>query len=313
MKPGSFQMIAVDWGATRFRAHLVDADGHVVASRRSDEGLATLFGGDFEAILVARCGDWIAAHPGIPLAMAGMVGGRSGWREAPYVPCPAGPAEIEAALLRFTLADGTPASIVPGVASEDERTLDVMRGEETQILGTGATDAVVVLPGAHSKWAVVRGGRIVYFHTYMTGEFYSLLRQHSILRLLDGPVEPARETAARDAAFDSGLVAAGRQGGILHQAFMARTGALFGAFSGAGVGQFLSGLMIGAEIAAARALVPSDLPLHLVADGEVARRYRRALAAVGLSATTRGGRETFLAGLSRLALTRRKADHHDFS
>ncbi len=116
------------------------------------------------------------------MLLVGMVGSREGWVVAPYATCPAGPAEIAAAMIPVDLGDRPQAHIVPGLFCEPAPgAADVMRGEETLVLGCGVEDGLVCLPGTHPKWVVMRGGRIERFATYMTGEMYALLREHSMI------------------------------------------------------------------------------------------------------------------------------------
>lgn len=289
--------VAVDWGTTRFRAHLVAGDGHLIDSRASDDGMSRVKDGGFEAVLARMCAAWFADYPDIPVLMAGMVGSRNGWREVPYVTCPAGIAEIAAGMVSLDIAGGHRIHIVPGLVTNDAAA-DVMRGEETQILGVGARDAVVILPGTHSKWATVRGGRIETFRTFMTGEFYSLLTRHSVLRLL--AEAPSDDIEARAASL-RGVAAAAGGGGLLNLAFHARTGVLAGRLKPRDVEPYLSGLLIGDEIAKARQLVPSDLPLVLVAGGVIADHYREAIEATGSAVETVDPERTFVDGLLRIA------------
>ena len=289
--------VAVDWGTSRFRAHLVGGDGRLLAGVASDDGMSRVERGGFEAVLTRLCAAWLAEHPGIPVVMGGMVGSRNGWREVPYVPCPAGPAEIAAGMVSFEIGGGTRVHIVPGLVVDDGAA-DVMRGEETQILGTGVDDAVVVLPGTHSKWATVRNGRIEHFRTFMTGEIFGLLTRHSVLRLL---AEPPFAGEAGRAAFRAGLAAATAGGGLLHRAFFARAGVLTGKLAPGDVEPHVSGLLIGSEVGEAMTLAPGDLPLVLVADGIVATNYRAAIAAAGREVEIVDPERAFVDGLIRLA------------
>lgn len=289
--------VAVDWGTSRFRAHLVAADGRLLAGVASEDGMSRVEAGGFEAVLTRMCGPWFAAHPGLPVLMAGMVGSRNGWREVPYAPCPADLAAIAAGILAFDIAAGSRVHIVPGLVVDDGRA-DVMRGEETQILGTGAVDAVVVLPGTHSKWAILRAGRIETFHTFMTGEVFGLLTRQSVLRLLR---EPPLGGEVDGEAFRAGLAAAGAGGGLLARAFHARAGVLTGRLAPHAVEPYLSGLLIGSEIAEARSLAPPDLPIVLVAAGVVADNYRAAIAADGRPVTVVDPERAFVDGLIRIA------------
>ncbi|MDK9696264.1 MAG: 2-dehydro-3-deoxygalactonokinase [Siculibacillus sp.] len=289
--------VAVDWGTSRFRAHLVGEDGRLLDGVASDEGMGRVAPDGFEAVLTRMCAPWLAAHPGIPVLMAGMVGSRNGWREVPYVPCPAGPDEIAAAMMSFEIAGGTTVRIVPGLVVDGPEA-DVMRGEETQILGCGLDDAVVVLPGTHSKWATVRDGRIESFRTFMTGEVFALFTRQSVLRLLR---EPPVDTPVERAAFRRGLAAASADGGLLNRAFHARSAVLRGRMAPQEVDSYLSGLLIGAEVGAAKRLAPADLPIVLVADGVVAEEYREAIAAAGGDVTLVDPQRSFVDGLIRIA------------
>ncbi len=289
--------VAVDWGTSRFRAHLVAESARLLDSVASDDGMSRAEPGGFEAVLTRMCGPWLAAHRGIPVLMAGMVGSRNGWREVPYVPCPAGLAEIADSILSFEIAGGTRVAIVPGLVVDDA-TADVMRGEETQILGVGVDDAVVVLPGTHSKWALLRNGRIESFRTFMTGEVFGLFTHRSVLRLL---AEPSIEGEAERAAFRAGLAAATAGGGLLHRAFFARAGVLTGKLAPCDVEPHVSGLLIGSEVGEAMKLAPDDLPLVLVADGIVATNYREAIAAAGREVELVDPERAFVDGLIRLA------------
>lgn len=289
--------VAVDWGTTRFRAHLVAEDGRLIDSVASDDGMSSVTDGDFEAVLSRMCAAWLGRFAGISVLMAGMVGSRNGWREVPYVCCPAGLSEIADGLESFDIAGGSRVHIVPGLITSDAAA-DVMRGEETQILGVGVNDAVVILPGTHSKWAIVRAGCVETFRTFMTGEFYSLLTHHSVLRLL---AEPAADDLAARAASRRGVEAAAGDGGLLNLAFHARTGVLAGHLKPGDVEPYLSGLLIGEEIAKAKRLVPPDLPLVLVASGMIASHYRDAIEAMGGTVKTVDPGRTFVDGLLRIA------------
>lgn len=289
-------LIALDWGTTRARAFLIGEDGGVIGRRSAERGIQSVPVGGFPAAFAEIAGSLRQARPDAAVLLAGMVGSRNGWVEAPYVACPAGADEIAAAGLAVTLDDGTPATILPGLSSDDGA-FDVMRGEETLIVGLGLHDGVACLPGTHSKWAQVRDGRIVRFASFMTGEVYGLLREHSILSRL------ASEPAGGDAAEGSrrGLAAARRPGGLLNAAFHARSEVLAGRMNGGAVGPYLSTLLVAQEIDGARALFGDLANLQLVADGVLAQSYGRALAAAGLDHGLTMPEEAFVAGVIRLA------------
>ncbi|MBI3516695.1 MAG: 2-dehydro-3-deoxygalactonokinase [Proteobacteria bacterium] len=269
-------MIALDWGLSSFRAFRLAPDGRVVDQRSAAAGILTIAPGAFEATLIEQLGDW---RDDRPIVAAGMVGSRQGWVEAPYAPCPAGAAELAAALLRHPTAQAGDVWLVPGVRWSDDATVDVMRGEEAQIVGAlaarGVADAVLCLPGTHAKWALAAGGRIVRFRTYMTGEVFAVLRQHSILGRL------MRDDVDDDDTFDQGLARAAAPGGLLHHLFSARAAGLFARIAEPHLASYLSGLLIGDEIASALATVPADAPILLVGAPALCRRYARALTSAG--------------------------------
>ncbi|MBX6367784.1 MAG: 2-dehydro-3-deoxygalactonokinase [Rhodospirillales bacterium] len=256
-------IIAVDWGTSALRVALVGEDGRVERRAESPDGILHARDGDFAGVFARMTAGW----PSLPVFAAGMIGSRQGWREVPYLRCPTGLDELAAALAE--VAPGF--FIVPGVvATSTDGTPDVMRGEETQVLGTGISDGIVVLPGTHSKWVRVERGRIASFATFMTGEVFAVLTQHSILgRLMAGDEQD-------DAAFARGL-ARGREekGALLHDLFSVRTLGLFGAIPETGLRSYLSGVLIGNEIAAAMRLYV-ETPRAVVGAPALMARYRQA-------------------------------------
>lgn len=289
------RLIAADWGTSRLRAYRI-VDGRVTDRAEAPDGVAALKAGEHPAALERVAGRWLAQDPGCPVILLGMVGSREGWAPAPYAPCPAGAQEIAAATLAVPLPDGRQALIVPGLLRERGAGVDVMRGEETLALGAGIADGTVCLPGTHSKWVTLRGGRIVDFATYMTGEMYGLLRHHAIVgRPATEPADPA--------GFEAGLAAveADEGRGLLHLAFAARAAVVSGRMAPAGLGPFLSGLTIGTEIAAA---LGGGAPpeLTLVADALPSDLYRAALERRGAAIRTVAPEAALVAGLQALAL-----------
>ncbi len=293
------RLIALDWGSTRLRAFLLGEGGTVLATRDSGDGASTLHGAEaFARALADLVGDWRADHPGLKLLACGMVGSQHGWREAPYVRCPADAAALAAQAL--ALDDGP--SLIPGLV-DDTGQPDVMRGEETQIVGALALhpelaeEACLVLPGTHSKWARVRGGRVTGFATHMTGELFALLRQHSVLNRLmpaDG------SSPASPEAFLKGVDAAREPGGLGHQLFAVRTLGLFKQLAPEQLPDYLSGLLIGHEIASE--LTGSLRHLALVGDPALCARYAHALQHLGRPAPLLLD-NTAPAGLWRLSQT----------
>ncbi len=291
--------ILVDWGTTNLRAFRLGRDGAVRERRQAPSGILHVPGGDFAGALRDLLGDWRAAAPACPVLMAGMIGSRQGWVEAPYVPCPAGPAELARRIVEVPGAPGV--RVAPGVsfAAADGRH-DVMRGEETQIFGALAGAAtgrrVLCLPGTHSKWAVVEDGRIVWFATSMTGEVYAVLQAHSILGALMAGEAPD------SAAFRRGLDRSGEDGGLLHHLFGVRAQGLFGAIPATGLRSYLSGILIGHEVAA---MIAATRPETVVLVGAPAlcALYAEALLRHGCASAAVDGERATVAGLSLLLAT----------
>lgn len=280
-------LIALDWGTSSLRAYLMSADGAVDATTASAHGIQSLpepGAAGFERAFAGVAGDWLAAHGDLPVVAGGMVGSAQGWREAPYVGCPAGPDDLAAAAAVITTNAGQRVHVAPGVRFDPPGAApDVMRGEEVQIAGALIADptwsqrARIVLPGTHCKWVDIADGRIVGFATYMTGELFAVLKQHSILgRLMPATAEAAE--AERTAAFAEGVAAAGRGEALSHALFATRTLGLTGRLSPGVLADYLSGLLIGHEVIGALASGRDDRPLILIGDAVLCHRYADALA-----------------------------------
>lgn len=268
-------LVGVDWGTTSLRAYRYDARGQVQETRSSAQGLTAVPPGGFEQVLLDLAGDWLVDGR-TPVLMCGMIGSRSGWVEAPYVPCAAGLPEIAANLVRIDTAIAD-IRIVPGVrTAEGAEFVEVMRGEEVQVLGAveGSAPHRVVAPGTHSKWIEVDGGAIATCATYLTGEMFAVLSRHSILgQLMQG-------AAYDEAAFRLGVARALREPDLLRQLFTVRTEALFARIAPEAVSAYLSGLLIGAEVGSGL-IRTSAAPILVVGRPEITARYALALAQAG--------------------------------
>ena len=268
--------IGLDWGTTSFRAYLVGRDGSVVDQVSAASGILAVKDGAFEAALEQQISAW---DKSLPVIASGMITSRQGWVELAYVDCPAGPAELAKAIVRKELSSGRSVHFMTGLHLASA-TLghDVMRSEEMQVFGNLDSGAKhYVTPGTHSKWIDVEAGRIVNFATYVTGEVFAVLRQHSILgRLMtsDGDDE---------AAFQRGVAKAFEDpAGLLHNLFSARSLGLFNELGGDVLASYLSGLVIGSEIAHASASRDREAEYVILASAGIAMRYQRAMNAAGL-------------------------------
>ncbi|HZG21721.1 MAG TPA: 2-dehydro-3-deoxygalactonokinase [Herbaspirillum sp.] len=285
-------LIALDWGTSSLRCYRFDRNGQVIERRAHPWGIMNLpaveHGEDahapYRVALQAACGDWLEAAPQAPLIAAGMVGSKQGWREAAYLNVPLSPDLIGSKLTEVDTGLGRPLWIVPGLL-QTSTLPNVMRGEETQVIGALQTrherELLIGLPGTHSKWVRVVAGRIEHFDTFMTGEVYGALCAHTILgRTMHKP------DAADDAAFLRGArVALAPEGksGVLSNIFSSRTLGLTGELAAEAQPDYLSGLLIGHELAALKTLYPAQAPaIVLIGDAGLCRRYQLALDLFGL-------------------------------
>lgn len=234
--------------------------------------------GDFEAVFERLLDPWITATR-VPLIASGMITSRNGWLETPYLPVPSGSEQLSDALLSLRTAGGCLLHFVTGVTSTHNGAPDVMRGEETQIVGAveaGLNEGIFVLPGTHSKWITVRSGRIVDFETFMSGEIYAALCAQTILGTL------MNDSPFNDEGFREG-VSIGLDAGpkLLHTLFHVRTMPLFGRISEDKVADYLSGILIGSEIHGATSNQVMDEPVTIIGRDDLSDRYAIALQVLG--------------------------------
>jgi 2-dehydro-3-deoxygalactonokinase len=273
--------IILDWGTSSLRASLTAQTGETLDSRDTTSGgIQFVKDGAFEAALMETVGDWFADHGPLPVLASGMITSRNGWVEVPYVDAPAGLAELAAGTKQLTLKNGAVITFLPGMRDPAAKPFpDVMRGEETQIVGYGLDkDRTVVLPGTHSKWARVENCRIAGFQTYATGEIFALLTKHSFIAKA---TEPAPGAEPVWSAFDRGAEFAASDAGsadaFLSSVFSARTGVLAGILKPDDIGDYVSGLVIGSEFRQARAagwLIPGEA-IGIVGNNILNSRYGR--------------------------------------
>eukprot|EP00941_MAST-03F_sp_MAST-3F-sp1_P004150 g4150.t1 len=323
-------LLAVDWGTTCFRCYVLDGSGKTI-SELADEKAGMLStsksGAGFENVLETKlsCFDNNLIAD-LPIVVAGMAGARSGWFEVPYVPIPVCFEEISNGVHRFTFK-GRDVSILPGISRENikekEVLEDVMRGEETQIIGASTLlespmeKEFFCLPGSHSKWAEVSfsdpyESKIEHFRTYVTGEMYSMVSSHSVIAPLltsDGTdVSESQEhwTESDMLAFEEGLKIARNEGGLLHNIFRLRAMGVGNEVpSSSKLQQILSGVLIGSEVEGFRLDFENEdiRKVNIVGSKKLCERYQHALSLAGFSSTTIDGSKAVCAGIFHVAKT----------
>ncbi|WP_083387428.1 2-dehydro-3-deoxygalactonokinase [Salinicola sp. MIT1003] len=306
------RLIVIDWGTSNFRAFLVDtASGEVLDSRRSASGLRALSQSEFPHYCASQTDDWrngggaasgaegaASGAETVPVYLAGMVGSARGWFEAPQLELPATAADLADNVVAAPGLDNV--WIVPGVKQVTPEHVDVMRGEEVQAFGAlalaGVDSGDCCLPGTHSKWARLEGGRMTEFTTVMTGELYHAVRFHTL------PGEPARDEAPFDeSAFRLGVSRAGCPGGVMHALFEARSRHLYAGLEAGQVGSFLSGVLIGEEVHAMRKARPGLDTVRLVGADSLRESYTLALEAAGIRVEAVDSDRATLAGVMAVA------------
>ena len=282
--------IAIDWGSTNLRAWLYQGE-ECLESRQSEAGVTRLNGRSPAAVLAEITQYW--RDGATPVVMAGMVGSNVGWKIAPYLPLPAAFSDIGQQLT----AVGDNIWIIPGLCVSRDDNHNVMRGEETQLLGARALapSSVYVMPGTHCKWVLADRLQIHDFRTVLTGELHHLLLQHSLV----GAGLPPQETSA--AAFAAGLQRGINNPAVLPQLFEVRASHVLGALPREQVSEFLSGLLIGAEVATLSDTFAGQQAIGLVAGSSLTSRYQQAFAAIGREVSAVAGDTAFQTGIRSIA------------
>jgi len=292
--------VAVDWGTSSFRLWLVDPAGSVLGERRSQEGMMAAGKLGFATVLQSHL-DALGAANDLPVIICGMAGARQGWVEAGYIDTPAHLASI---LARAVSVPGLPRDvrILPGIAQRDPKAPDVMRGEETQLLGAlGADatgDAVVCIPGTHSKWAIVKGGTVERFATFMTGELFSVVSRETILSHAVANAEEAENVSAFKSAVVAAVEAPALAANLL---FRVRSSQLLHGGSAAAARERISGTLIGLELAAGLDKDRAKSGITLVASGRLQELYRLAFDTLSVPVRSIDAEEAVRRGLSMAA------------
>ena len=284
--------IVVDWGTSRLRATLVDDNGKALDSVESDQGIQHVAPGTHIDVLRHTIGGWLRQLGQLPVYASGMISSRNGLLERPCVPCSAGLAELSSAIHTTVLEDGLTIHIVPGVTDLSSHPFpDVMRGEETQILGAVDQYGCIVLPGTHSKWAHVDDGRIIRFRTVVSGELFEVMRKHSFI------AAGVDRDELDEAAFRQGVSTALQAPAELQRhLFSVRTGVITGKLSTEQTGDYLSGLLIGHEYLGTHT---SSEPLIIVGNASLTHRYMLTADELGINSTA-GPPDAGLRGMQRL-------------
>jgi len=289
--------VAVDWGTSSFRAWRLAADGTPLAHSRGPEGMQYCVSAGFAPVLAGHL-EKLVASGDLPVLICGMAGARQGWVEAPYLSTPSRLDRLYAGAVRVDVPGDV--RILPGIAHRDPACPEVMRGEETQILGAieDGFSGLVCIPGTHSKWIAIEDGSIVGLTTFMTGELFSVIAAHTILaHAVDMATLPVRPSAA----FHEALATTSSGNTELSSAlFRLRAAQLLGFEQRADGAARLSGLLIGSEIAGAARRYGRQ-PLRLIASSDLGALYEEALRRLGYEIEIVDAEQTARCGLMKAA------------
>lgn len=275
-------LIGIDWGTTSFRAFKIGGDGSVLDRITANRGIMNVPNDDFKSSLLDLLGPWLDTKQ-LPIIASGMITSRNGWFETEYMPTPTGAKELAMGLRSVQISDDLRINFVPGISCETNGVPDVMRGEETQIIGESPScnsDRIYLLPGTHSKWAEVQSGRVQNFSTFMTGEIFNIICGHSILKKLMTVGEFNRQ------GFEKGvLTGISESHNLLQSLFSARTLPLFGKLSNYAVADYISGLLIGTEVQSQFTHLKPESSVTIIGRGDLAERYKIALDILRISSS----------------------------
>lgn len=292
--------IAADWGTSNMRVWGMTSSGDVLFAEKSNRGMAQLSSSEYVSVLAEVLGDRVSGDGSqMPLVVCGMAGARTGWREAGYLDLPTGFDQLGSGAIRFRSEDDRfEVSILPGVRRSDATGEDVMRGEETQLAGLCANrpgfTGLVCLPGTHSKWAQIENGQLTWFASAMTGELFEALSTHTVLKhALTGETSGPRLEDGVRAGMADGIAHPERLSSLV---FRTRAAALVADRSSDWCSGYLSGVLVGAEVAGYRTL-RGDAPVVLIGSDRLCRLYASAISRDGGSSEIYDAAEATLDGL----------------
>ncbi len=291
-------IIAIDWGSSRFRAYLLDHRYQILEKKETMDGMLQTTQHP-HAIFSTHCNTWLEQKPNLPVIMSGTVGSNIGWVNTHYVNCPVSIQDLYDEFVRVENVPEIDVKIIPGVTGESlSGAADVMRGEEVQIFGAlenaAQENALVCLPGTHSKWVKTTNKKITHLNSFMSGEFYFLARNRSSISSIVDRCEFDHDS------FLYGLSTSEKPGGILHHLFSARANSLVHKKEYESISSYISGVIIGTEVMEILKTPACTDNVILVANELLTRSYTIALNRRGIEVTTVSSEKAFITGISLL-------------
>lgn len=290
--------IVADWGSSNIRFFLY-LNNQLVDSKKSDQGITKVQGQDCAKVFKEACGSWLEQHGSLPCVLAGMVGSINGWIDAPYLECPVNLDKLPEHLCTIDNDFNTQIKVVPGLCIKNTDNYNVMRGEETQLVGALKIKPLpyYLMPGTHCKWVKINNNVVESFRTVMTGELHNLLLNKSLVGMGAGPQEACPQVFAE--ALEQGF----NHNDLLPHLFEVRGARLVGNLNPAHVQEYLSGLLIGSEVASMIKIfnAPQGSTVGLIGNDSLNQRYKQALNLANLNAVEINGDQAFIEGIVPLA------------
>ena len=295
------QFVAVDWGTSSFRLWLIGEDDVILGESRSSEGMTTARETGFPAVLAKHLAK-VEAPDDVPVIVCGMAGAKQGWQEAGYIDVPAKLSDIPSQAVRIE-GEARDIRILPGLAQRDPHASDVIRGEETQLLGCSqrmkSSDCLVAMPGTHSKWVRIVRDEVLGFATFMTGELFEAISKHTIL---SHAIKDSTGFDGANLAFTDAVHSALKEPELTtNRLFSVRARGLLFSLSPVEAEATLSGTMIGLELAGALKSAPKDTHIILVVSGKLRGLYEAAFHRAGLKFSTVDADDAVRHGLAQAA------------
>lgn len=298
MKNSNF--IVADWGSSNIRAFLY-LDNKLVETKKSDQGITKVQGVACAKVFQQLCGPWLEQYGSLPCVLAGMVGSINGWVDAPYLECPVNLSKLSEKLCSIDNDFGSKIKVVPGLCIRQPDNYNVIRGEETQLVGALKIKPLsyYLMPGTHCKWVKLEDQVVESFRTVMTGELHNLLLTQSLVGMGAGEQESNNEV------FTKALEQSFNDNNLLPRLFEVRGARIVGNLNPAHVKEYLSGLLIGSEVASMIKMfnAPVGATIGLIGNDSLNKRYKQALTLAGLNATEINGDNAFIEGIVPLAQT----------
>lgn len=294
--------IVVDWGSSSFRAYLLNDQLQCIDSVKNQSGVLNIKI-PYQQVFTSACGEWIKQYSVKRILCAGSVGSREGWLETPYAKVPFSMHDFTESIKYLELSSHYSLGILPGVQGiSPSGQVDVMRGEEMHLFGIldqiKTEEALVCLPGTHSKWARVKNGQIDTFATFMTGEMFELLCANSYIGKLIKTRDFEQESFLQGVldskkAHNDGV-------SLLHSLFSVRAAIVSQTFTVPSLYSYISGFLITNEISNALEMFNGNNELFLVADSKLTAPYQLALESFSLQPTIINSEQAFLNGFMYL-------------